>query len=528
MATLQRRTFILLLWLTVVCATASALCDLWSDTRTSLENYDALYRLTGETVAGGGDPGSLGSIGYTLDKVGNRLNRVTSGADLQLKLPSSTSSYNARDWLASDTYDGNGNTQNSGLLATRYPLLATQSVPDVYDFENHLILRTRPDGTQVNISYDADGNRIQKTVLDAGYSLLATHYYLVDTNNPTGYSQVLEERTTSFGGSTSVSSVEAYTYGRTDLRSVFDSSTATSYQLLLLRWPRLRSRTDRRDRCRHRRVHLRRLRSPYRLDFHFNFNFNSYLYCGEQFDFDLGLYFNRARYLNPDTGRFWSMDTYEGAPSDPASLHKYLYANANPLSGKDPSGNFSMGEMMQAVQSAGILVRIAIPAITRIGFTVAQRLAAAALRPLFVFAGGLPIATQMGQRLSVFDRFLRFFVTPTQGYAPVASWLKDMFQMMGIRLQQGHVFIQQAWYRAGSPNQWYPGDAAANLGMQRLGNAGFNLLAMPDGLNRALGANNLQGSIGTTAYAGGVVTGTASSIARAARSSLGAHHRSRG
>ena len=60
--------------------------------------------------------------------------------------------------------------------------------------------------------------------------------------------------------------------------------------------------------------------------------------CGEQWDQDLGLYYNRARYLNTDTGRFWSQDSYEGENADPISLHKYLYAGANPVSGADPSG----------------------------------------------------------------------------------------------------------------------------------------------------------------------------------------------
>jgi RHS repeat-associated protein len=34
---------------------------------------------------------------------------------------------------------------------------------------------------------------------------------------------------------------------------------------------------------------------------------NSYLYCGEQWDADLGMYCLRARYLNPNSGRFWTM-----------------------------------------------------------------------------------------------------------------------------------------------------------------------------------------------------------------------------
>jgi hypothetical protein len=37
--------------------------------------------------------------------------------------------------------------------------------------------------------------------------------------------------------------------------------------------------------------------------------------------------------------RFTSFDSYEGDSEDPQSLHKYLYVNANPINGIDPSGN---------------------------------------------------------------------------------------------------------------------------------------------------------------------------------------------
>jgi len=68
---------------------------------------------------------------------------------------------------------------------------------------------------------------------------------------------------------------------------------------------------------------------------------NSYLYCGEQYDHDLGLYFLRARYMDTSRGRFWSMDTFEGMSHEPASLHAYLYANGNPIRHIDPSGHIS-------------------------------------------------------------------------------------------------------------------------------------------------------------------------------------------
>ena len=66
---------------------------------------------------------------------------------------------------------------------------------------------------------------------------------------------------------------------------------------------------------------------------------NSYLFAGEQFDPNLNLYYNRARYLATTTGRFWTMDTYEGDGNDPLSLHKYLYTQNDPIDGVDPSGN---------------------------------------------------------------------------------------------------------------------------------------------------------------------------------------------
>ena len=48
--------------------------------------------------------------------------------------------------------------------------------------------------------------------------------------------------------------------------------------------------------------------------------------------------------MNPETGSFTSMDTWQGNLYEPVTLHKYLYANANPVKYKDPSGMFSLPE----------------------------------------------------------------------------------------------------------------------------------------------------------------------------------------
>ncbi len=71
---------------------------------------------------------------------------------------------------------------------------------------------------------------------------------------------------------------------------------------------------------------------------------NNYLYCSQQFDSDLQMYYLRARYYKPDSGRFWTMDSYEGSNEDPLSLHKYLYCQNDPMDRIDPSGhNSEMG-----------------------------------------------------------------------------------------------------------------------------------------------------------------------------------------
>jgi RHS repeat-associated protein len=73
---------------------------------------------------------------------------------------------------------------------------------------------------------------------------------------------------------------------------------------------------------------------------------NNYRYTGEQWDQDLGMYYLRARYFNPQIGRFWTMDTFEGNQNDPLSLHKYLYCHGDPANGCDPSGHMEMGSML--------------------------------------------------------------------------------------------------------------------------------------------------------------------------------------
>jgi RHS repeat-associated protein len=81
--------------------------------------------------------------------------------------------------------------------------------------------------------------------------------------------------------------------------------------------------------------------------------YNNYLFAGEQFDPDLNLYFNRARYLGTNTGRFSTVDNYEGNEFEPLSLHKYVYSSNDPIDESDPSGR-SATNSTEAVGTAAI------------------------------------------------------------------------------------------------------------------------------------------------------------------------------
>jgi len=80
---------------------------------------------------------------------------------------------------------------------------------------------------------------------------------------------------------------------------------------------------------------------------------------GEQYDSDLSLYYLRARYYNPQTGRFLSRDPENGKPTDPKTLHKYLYASGNPVNRIDPRGREDLVEYAETVVEA-IRIDIAI------------------------------------------------------------------------------------------------------------------------------------------------------------------------
>jgi RHS repeat-associated protein len=272
-------------------------------------SYDGIYRLTNEAVSQ--DPaGKNGAVGYGLDPEGNRLsaNSTLSG------ISSGTFSFNADDLLSIETYDSNGNTLTAGGKVF------------TYDSESRL---KSMNGDAVTLLYDGDGNRVAKTASGV------TTRYLVDDLNPTGYAQVVEEVVTG-------AVQREYTYGlqRISQNQIVNNTWTPSFYGY------------------DGGGNVRQLTNPsgvitdtYDYDaFGNKVNFtgttpNNYLYRGEQYDSDLGLYYLRARYYNPLTGRFMSRDPKEFGPleskhkpANPNRFHKYLYVGGNPVMYADPTG----------------------------------------------------------------------------------------------------------------------------------------------------------------------------------------------
>jgi len=273
--------------------------------------YDYLYRMTGETFSGSGYPAAQ-SVLYGFDPVGNRTNRTSAVSGIGSQTPS----YTANDWLASDTSDANGNTTVSGT--TNYQ----------YDVMNHLV---NVNNGQILLTYDGDGNRVSKTVNGL------TTYYLVDDRNPSGYAQVLEEYNSLNQQPVALSRV--YNYGLALISQRQAASGTVSY-----------FGTDGHGSTRFLTDANANLTDTYAFDAYglliasTGSTPNNYLYCGQQWDSDLGFYYLRARYYKPDTGRFWTMDSYGGDNEDPLSLHKYLYCQGSPINGVDPSGLYTAQE----------------------------------------------------------------------------------------------------------------------------------------------------------------------------------------
>lgn len=281
---------------------------------TTTYTYDDLDRLETVTYPGGR------SVAYGYDAVGNRTSeteRDASGVvvsrkvavfDAANRLRTVTDAVNPANNVTF-SYDRNGNVVSKTA--------ASGTSTYVYDVRD-LLVETRT-GEQVTgrFAYDAFGRRYLK-VGDEGI-----RQYLYDQTS------LLEELTDQGV------EVAKYDWGGNNLLSLFRLSEPRRY----FHFDGLGTVVALTDAsgsvvARYHYDAWGNYREPAELDASANrFGFTGYL-----FDSETQLYFAKARYYDPVIGRFTTQDSFLGELNDPPSLHRYFYANANPLRYVDPSG----------------------------------------------------------------------------------------------------------------------------------------------------------------------------------------------
>ena len=184
--------------------------------------------------------------------------------------------------------------------------------------------------------YDGDGNRVSET---AGG---VTTEYLVDTLNPTGLPQVLEEIVNG-------SVTRAYAYG---LRRISENQKINGT------WTPSFYGYDGHGNVRFLASTAGAVTDTYQFDAFGNqiastgTTPNNYLFSGEQFDNSTGLYQLRARWYRPTVGRFITRDPVEGQPCSPLTLNPYVYAGDDPVDRVDPTGAQAIVEYALLLGSA--------------------------------------------------------------------------------------------------------------------------------------------------------------------------------
>ncbi len=298
--------------------------------------YDSVDRLTSEAVTG---PTNY-SNSFEYDAVGNRLTQTNAGSH-----PGTVNyTYDRRDELTKEnstaySYDKNGNL-TAKIGEAGY----------TWDYERRLTQVSLLDGTTIDHSYDADGNRVQTKVTPPGGTASTTNY-LVDTTG--NLSQVVAES----DGTGALTAVYVRAYD--EMLAVLRPTSATTWATRYVHSDGLgsvRVLTDETGNVTDTRGYEAfGVRNATTGNDALAFGF-----AGEPFDSVAKLAYHRARWMDPRVGRFLGMDPLTGRLGNPLSLHKYLYVADEPIDATDASGlEFSLAGVSASVSMGQILSTMA-------------------------------------------------------------------------------------------------------------------------------------------------------------------------
>jgi RHS repeat-associated protein len=288
------------------------------DGTTHTYTYDSLRRLTSETVVG---PAGAYQHAFVYDAVGNRIRQVRTEAG---GMTTREATFDTRDRVLSEGDTAFG-WNADGQLTSRS---GSEEAGFEWDFEERLRRVVHADGRVTEHVYDADGNRVELRETPAGGGPVRVTRYLVDTAGP--LSHVVAELDAS-------GQVRAhYTRADDELLAVLRPGGSRFFHADGV--GSVRRLTDETGFV----TDAYRFSAFGELREHTGADPNTYRFAGEPVDPNTGFSFNRARWLNPQAGQFVSMDPYAGTLADPPSLHRYLYAHADPVNNVDPTGQFAV------------------------------------------------------------------------------------------------------------------------------------------------------------------------------------------
>ena len=277
----------------------------------AIHSYDDADRLTG-LYNQKADTTVITSYDYTLDGVGSPIS-IDKDEPLSASLSDTLQSYSYDTANRITSFDGlSCSCDSNGNLVVKGTELFT------YDYEDRL---AEIDSLQLtSFEYDGEGNRIEKAV-----DSIVTRYVL-DVNNE--LIQVLAE-TNDLGNITNY-----YVYGLGLISKITPSNEVSYYHYNNI--GTTVALTDEAETVTDNYVYdsfgtvLNEAGSSY----------NPFKYVGRYgvIDDGSGYLFMRARYYDPETGRFLGEDPVQGEYTKPQTLHKYIYVTNNPIIFLDPSG----------------------------------------------------------------------------------------------------------------------------------------------------------------------------------------------
>jgi len=261
--------------------------------------YDWMVGLT--SASGGYLPAGLT---YTYDAVGNRL---TCG--------STSYSYGLNNKLTSDStwtylYDPSGNLAHKTKAGERWD----------YSFNSldQLTNVAKNGASQGQFKYDANGMRANTTVGTTYADFVFNGHDPLLERSKTGSTTTTTDYVYVNGGLkfTLVGAATYYYFGDAvgSIRQIWQYGTSTT--------PTFSVQTYK----------------PFGATVGVSGTDQKWKYTGEMLDSTTGLYYIGARYMDPELGRFISLDPNSGTLSEPQSINRYVYCVNNPLRFTDPTG----------------------------------------------------------------------------------------------------------------------------------------------------------------------------------------------